>query len=131
MRKADQPAGCDPRRTLGRLGEDLAAAHLERLGYAIVARNYRTRYGEIDVVACDGHTLVIAEVKTRRGAAAGRSPLESVHEAKQFQVRRMAREWLAQTRQRPRTRELRFDAIGLTLDAAGRLIALEHVEAAF
>ena len=131
MRKSDQPVGCDPRRALGRLGEELAAAHLERLGYAIVARNYRTRYGEIDVVACDGHTLVIAEVKTRRSAAAGRSPLESVHASKQVQVRRMASEWLAQTRERPRTRELRFDAIGVTLDASGRLIGLEHLEAAF
>ena len=56
----------DLRHRLGRRGEQLAAEHLERLGFAIVARNHRTRFGEIDVIAHDGHTLVICEVKTRR-----------------------------------------------------------------
>jgi putative endonuclease len=119
----------DHRGPLGRRGEDLAVAHLERLGFAVVARNHRTRYGEIDVIACDGRALVFAEVKTRRGG--DRSPLESVGEEKQEQVRRMARAWLAETRERPRRGELRFDAIGITLDAAGGLLALEHVEGAF
>ena len=47
----------DPRRARGRLGEDLAAAHLQRLGFRVLARNARTRYGEIDLIAFDGHTL--------------------------------------------------------------------------
>ena len=121
----------DHRGGLGRRGEDLAAAHFARLGYAIVARNHRTRFGEIDLIVCDGRAVVIVEVKTRLATAAGRSPLESVHEGKQAQVRRMARAWLAETPERPRRQELRFDAIGVTLDAAGRLLALEHVEGAF
>ena len=121
----------DHRGSLGRRGEDLAAAHMERLGYAIVARNHRTRFGELDLIVCDGRTLVFAEVKTRRGAEPGRSPLESVRDGKQTRVRRMARAWLADTPDRPRTRELRFDAIGVTLTPDGRLLALEHVEAAF
>jgi putative endonuclease len=121
----------DHRGGLGRRGEDLAAAHLERLGFAIVARNHRTRFGELDLIACDGRTLVFAEVKTRRGAQAGRSPLESVRDGKQTQVRRMASAWLADTPDRPRTRELRFDAIGVNVAADGKLLALEHVEAAF
>ena len=119
----------DHRPALGRRGEDLAVAHLERLGYAVIARNHRTRFGEIDVIACDGRTLAFVEVKTRRSAS--RSPLESVDEAKQAQVRRMAAAWLAEAHERPRTRELRFDAIGVALDGAGRLVALEHVEGAF
>jgi putative endonuclease len=119
----------DHRGHLGRRGEDLAVAHLERLGYSVVARNHRTRYGEIDVIACDGRTLVFAEVKTRRGPS--RSPLESVGDEKQVQVRRMARAWLAEAGERPHRRELRFDAIGVTLSAGGRLLALEHVEGAF
>jgi putative endonuclease len=122
-------SAADHRGALGRQGEDLAVAHLERLGYAVIARNHRTRYGEIDVIAQDRHTLVFAEVKTRRSAR--RSPLESVHEDKQAQVRRMAVAWLAEGHPRPRTRELRFDAIGVALDAAGSLVALEHVEGAF
>jgi hypothetical protein len=59
----------DSRRVLGRRGEGLAAVHLERLGYAILARNVRTRYGEIDLIAFDGRTLAMIEVKTRRVGA--------------------------------------------------------------
>jgi putative endonuclease len=118
----------DPRQHLGRLGERLAAEHLERLGYAIVARNHRTRYGEIDVVACDGSTLVFCEVKTRRGRG---DPWDALHPAKQAQVRRMARAYLADAIDRPRVPLLRFDAIGIVIDARGRLTRLEHLEDAF
>ena len=62
----------DPRRALGALGEELAAAHLQRLGFVVLARNVRTRHGEIDLIAFDGRTLVFAEVKTRRVSAAAR-----------------------------------------------------------
>jgi len=61
-----QPGSSDPRRRLGRLGEDLAAAHLQRLGYAMLARNVRTRHGEIDLIAHRAGVLVFAEVKTAR-----------------------------------------------------------------
>src|SRR5580704_16672915 len=67
-------AGVDPRRTLGRLGEDLAAAHLGRLGFATLARNVRTRHGEIDLIVFDGRTLAFVEVKTRLARPAGRPP---------------------------------------------------------
>src|SRR5882672_4787710 len=61
----------DPRQALGRLGEQLALEHLERLGYSLVARNHRTRFGELDLIVTDGRALVFAEVKTRRGRHAG------------------------------------------------------------
>ncbi len=118
----------DPRHHLGRAGEDLAAEHLERLGYEIVARNHRTRYGEIDLVAADPDTLVIVEVKTRRGR--GR-PWDALDERKQRQVRRMGIAYLSDVPDRPRRSQVRFDAIGVTLDAAGRLTSLEHLENAF
>jgi putative endonuclease len=118
----------DPRQHLGRLGEQLAAEHLERLGYAIVARNHRTRYGEIDLVACDGRTLVFCEVKTRRGRG---QPWDALHPAKQAQVRRMARAYLSDEADRPRVPLLRFDAVGVCIDARGRLTRLEHLEDAF
>lgn len=124
------PPPSDARRALGRTGEDLACAHLERLGYAIVACNHRTRAGEIDVVACDETTLVFVEVKTRRGWAPGRA-FEALHPRKREQVRAMARSYLATVPERPRRRECRFDAIGVTIDPRGRLVALEHLEAAF
>jgi putative endonuclease len=117
------------RQQLGRLGERLAAEHLARLGYRIVVRNHRTRYGELDLVACDADRIVFVEVKARMGGP-GR-PLEKVDWRKQGQVRQMARAWLADTDDRPHRPEVRFDAIGVTVDTAGRLVALEHLEAAF
>jgi putative endonuclease len=121
----------DPRLHLGRTGEDLALAHLERLGYALVARNHRTRWGEIDLVVHDGQTLVFVEVKTRRAARTGRGPWEALHERKRAQVRRMAAAFLAEVEARPRAVDLRFDAIGVVIDPRGRLVALDHLEGAF
>jgi putative endonuclease len=118
----------DPRRHLGRLGEQLAAEHLERLGHTIVCRNHRTRYGEIDLIASDGETLVFCEVKTRRGRG---EPWDALHEAKRAQVRRMARAYLTEESDRPRTQLVRFDAIGVVIDLRGRLTRLEHLEDAF
>jgi putative endonuclease len=121
----------DLRQHLGRLGEDLALAHLERLGYALVARNHRTRYGELDLVVFDGRTLVFVEVKTRRASGSGRGPWEALHERKRRQVRRMSAAFLLEVTDRPRSAELRFDAIGVVIDAKGRLVRLDHLEAAF
>src|ERR1700742_5239817 len=114
----------DPRHSLGRRGEALAAEHLERLGYRIVARNYRTRFGELDLVATDDFVLVFCEVKTRRAG----DPWDSLGEAKRRQVRSMGRAWLADVRERPRCSELRFDAIGVVIDRDGALVRLEHLE---
>jgi putative endonuclease len=118
----------DPRHRLGQLGEQLAAEHLERLGYVIVARNHRTRFGEIDLVAADRDTLVFAEVKTRRGRG---SPWDALHERKRRQVRAMGFAYLSTVADRPRRKHLRFDAIGVTFDHAGRLTGLHHLESAF
>ena len=119
----------DPRHHLGRRGEQLAAEHLERLGYRVLARNHRTRYGELDLVAEGDGELVFCEVKTRRAGSG--SPWESLHDAKRSQVRKMAAAFLVEVRERPWSAELRFDAIGVVLDADGRLVALDHLEAAF
>ena len=119
----------DPRKHLGDLGERLASEHLERLGLAVVERNYRTRCGEIDIIARDARTLVFCEVKTRRSSA--RTPFESIGALKQRQVRRMAAEWLSERTNRAYVPELRFDAVAVTIDARGRLVGLEHLEAAF
>ena len=121
----------DLRHQLGRTGEDLALEHLQRLGYELVARNHRTRWGEIDLVVHDGSTLVFAEVKTRRATGSGRGPWEALHERKRSQVRRMAAAYLADVHDRPRAVELRFDAIGVVIDARNRLLRLDHLEGAF
>jgi putative endonuclease len=121
----------DVRHRLGRLGEQLAAEHLARLGFEIVERNYRTRWGELDIVAFDGRTLAFCEVKTRRMSEAGAEPLDAVRTRKRAQVRKMAAQWLAERVERPYADILRFDAIGITLDSVGGLARLEHVEDAF
>jgi putative endonuclease len=125
----------DPRRSLGSHGEELACAHLTRRGFAVVDRNFRTRYGELDVVARDERFLVFCEVKTRvaRGRPGPFGPLASVGVRKRRQVREMARQWLAERSGRLARRppELRFDAIGVTLKPTGHLVRLEHLEGAF
>jgi putative endonuclease len=120
------PAGS--RKSLGRLGEQLAAEHFERLGWRIVERNYQTRFGEIDLVAVDGDTLVFAEVKTCR---LGRGdPWQSLHERKRTQVRRLSGIWFNE-RSRPYFEQIRFDAIGVLVDDAGALVRLDHLQGAF
>jgi len=119
----------DARKTLGRLGEKLAAEHFERLGWRIVARNHRTRLGEIDLIAVDGDTLVFAEVKTCR---LGRNrPWDNLHARKCSQVRRLAGAWFAEQRERPSFARIRCDAIGIVLDDRDRLVRLDHLESAF
>ena len=121
----------DVRHVRGRRGEALAAEHFERLGFEVLARNHRTRFGELDLVAYDGETLVFAEVKTRRANRAGRGPWEALHEPKRKQVRRMAAAFLIEPGDRPRSAELRFDAVGVIIDGQGHLVRLDHLEAAF
>lgn len=123
----------DLRRDRGALGERLAAEHLERRGYRIVDRNFRTRHGELDIVAADSRTFVFCEVKTRvaggRGGPAG--PLDAIGTDKRRRLRALAREWLNRSDDRPWRPGLRFDAIGVTLSPRGELLSLEHVEEAF
>jgi putative endonuclease len=120
---------------LGRRGEQAAAEHLARRGFRILQRNYRTRWGEIDIIAFDGRTLAFCEVKSRRvrspGAADQRPPFESLHARKRAQVRRLARRWIHERFERPYAPLIRFDAIGVTFDWRGELVRLEHLEGAF
>ncbi|MGA9100488.1 YraN family protein [Aeromicrobium sp.] len=78
---------------LGTYGERVAAAHLRSLGMVVLARNWRCRFGEIDLVARDGSTLVICEVKTRTGSSHG-TPIEAVLGRKATRLRRLAAYWL-------------------------------------
>jgi putative endonuclease len=123
--------GNDVENDLGRTGEELAAQHLLRLGFQIVERNYRTRWGELDIVARAGSTLAFCEVKTRRAGGRAGGPLDAVGRDKQMRVRKMAGSWLMERRDRPYADVIRFDAIGVTVDACGRLLSLEHLEGAF
>jgi putative endonuclease len=90
------------------MGEDLACAELRRRGYAILARRYRTRYGEIDVIARDGDAIVFVEVKARRDEAFG-GGLAAVTAWKQQRIARMATDYLA--RQGLLDAPCRFDVV--------------------
>lgn len=120
----------DPRHVLGREGERHALEHLQRLGYDLVAANHRTRFGEIDLVMRDGGALVFVEVKSRRAQRAG-AVWEALDERKRRQVRSMARAFLHERPERPAAATIRFDAVGVVFDGHGRLVRLDHVEAAF
>ena len=102
------------------------------------ARNVRTRRGEIDLIAFDGRTLVFVEVKTRRvsgrqpGHGAGEDPLAGLRARQRKRLRSLAAAWLREQRAvRPRARTIRFDAIGVLVDARGGLQRLEHLEGAW
>jgi putative endonuclease len=121
----------DRTKELGRRGEELAAEHFSRLGYRVLARNHRTRFGELDLILADEDevTIVFCEVKSRRLSSGPWH--DNLHEKKQKQVRMMAAAWLAKVTDRPFGAELRFDAVGVTLDNRGELVRLDHVQAAF
>src|SRR5690606_20952724 len=93
---------------VGAYGERLAARHLVEAGLVVLERNWRSRSGEIDIIARDGDVLVLCEVKTRRGFGYGR-PSEAVGRRKLARLRQLAGEWLAQSQVRPR--EVRFDVV--------------------
>ena len=98
------------RQQLGQLGEDLAVRELTVRGYAILARRYRTKHGEIDIVAEDGGTIVFVEVRARATAEFGPAA-ESVTDGKKRKVTAMAVEYLA--RHRITKRPCRFDVVAI------------------
>jgi putative endonuclease len=112
---------------VGAYGERLAVRHLREAGLVLLDRNWRSRHGEIDIVARDGDVLVFCEVKTRRGPGFG-SPAEAVDGRKVARLRRLAAEWLAQSRVRPR--EVRFDVVCVLTPHRGSP-TVEHVRGAF
>lgn len=78
---------------LGEYGERVAVEHLRSLGMVVLARNWTCKFGEIDIVARDGTTLVICEVKTRSSSAYG-GPFEAITGRKAARLRRLAMHWL-------------------------------------
>jgi len=126
--RSERPAAPrkSPPQLLGSIGERLALEHYQRLGFTLLERNRRTPSGELDLILADARTLVFVEVKTASVDAL--DPLDSLTARKLRRLRRAAREWLASSPERPRVRQLRFDAVAVVLDDAGRLVSLEQFE---
>ena len=95
----------------GKKGEELAAAHLAKAGYRIIERNYRCLFGEVDIVAEEGETLVFVEVKSRRSARYG-DPQLAVGREKQKKISRVAMHYLTE---RHLCRPARFDVVAVKL----------------
>src|SRR6476469_8393361 len=123
----------DSRRRTGAIAEDYVARRLVTAGWEIVERNARTRYGELDIVARDGSVLVFIEVKgARQGTQFGpERPILSIDHRKQQRVRRLATAWMSERREQPPYDEIRFDAVGVTLDRNDRPVHVDYVKAAF
>jgi putative endonuclease len=112
-----------PSDALGRYGEDIAARHLTADGMVILDRNWRCDVGELDIVAREGSTLVLVEVKTRRSAAFG-SPAEAVTWRKAARLRKLALRWVAQSDLHPAT--IRIDVVGVIRGPRGAAV-VEHL----
>ena len=117
----------DPRARLARRGEDLACELLRTAGLEVVARNWRCREGEIDVLASAPGLLVVCEVKTRRGDGFG-SAAAAVTWSKQRRLRRLAAAYLAEAGLPPVV--VRFDVVAVTWPR-GRAPVAEHLQGAF
>ena len=102
------------RRSVGVSGEELAAAWYVRRGYEVVARNWRCREGELDLVLRGGRSYVFCEVKARTTDAFG-APVEAVNREKQQRVRRLAAIWLQRDAPRPAA-GIRFDVASVSGD---------------
>lgn len=112
---------------LGRLGEEYAARYLRTLGWVILERNWRVRFGEIDIIArTPSGCVVVVEVKTRRSVSAG-IPAAAVTRAKAQRLRCLAGAWLAEAR--PRCSGVRIDIISWeALD--DHTLRLDHLRSA-
>jgi putative endonuclease len=109
------------RKGVGQEGEQLAADHLTRLGYRIIARNYRCPFGEVDIVARDGTVLAFVEVKSRRSDRYG-DPQQAVDHRKQGKLSRIALYYLAD--QHLSNQPARFDVVAVRLDSKGSRVEL-------
>jgi putative endonuclease len=108
------------RSELGFRGEQYAADYLNSLGYLLVERNFRTKFGEIDLIYRDGETWVFVEVKTKTGVSFG-TPEEMFGRSKFFKVKRMAQVYL-----KGEEKMCRIDVVAVVVDQSGELSALRH-----
>lgn len=122
--------GTDRRMETGRSGEAVASRHLELQGYVILARNWRCKLGEVDIVAGRGGMVIFVEVRTRRGTSRFGTPAESVDARKQARLRRIAQAYLL-AHGWPDEAAVRFDVMDIRWPAKDGQPQIRHHEAAF
>ena len=116
------------RRRRGKIGEQAAARHLKKSGYKILVKNYRGRWGEIDLVCRHDDTLVFVEVKAR-GLNSWGTPAEAVTATKQRRIIRTAYEYLGELK--TQDMPVRFDVVEVFLDANGEAMRCQTIPSAF
>ena len=114
------------RQKFGKFGEDLAGRYLKKMGYQVICRNYRTRFGEIDIIAKDADTIVFVEVKSRRTSTFGH-PKYSITHKKQERISKTALYYLKENNQS--NCRARFDVV--TINAADKKTDVEIIKNAF
>lgn len=114
------------KQNIGKLGEDIAVKYLENHGYKILGRNYRKPWGEIDIVAQQGHELVFVEVKTQR-IGFGWRPEENITRHKKHQLSRIINTYLKQS-QMCGVVDWRIDVVAIELDFETKNAKIEHIE---
>jgi putative endonuclease len=114
------------RKNFGDSAERLAAMHLEKNGYRILARNVRTRFGEIDLIAEDGDGIAFVEVKARRTRAHG-APEEALTPRKQLRLVQLADAFIAE-HEMFQDKAWRIDVVAVELDKTGKLIRVEIIK---
>ena len=117
-----------PGQLSGRIGEEATARLLEQRGWRILARNFRRRFGEIDIVARQGDTLIFVEVKTRSSLRFG-APAEAVDARKRRRLSKTALDYMM--RSHLTDLNARFDVASVLLDDQGRIARIELLENAF
>ncbi|MFC4775411.1 YraN family protein [Paenibacillus sp. GCM10023252] len=124
-----RPSSGSRRQTVGRVGEEAAAAYLLESGHRIVERNWRCRTGELDIIAEYGEILIIVEVRARRAGGRFGTAAESVDARKQLQVRLTSEVYRRGVRASDRS--VRFDVITVLMDYQLSILELRHIEGAF
>jgi putative endonuclease len=109
-------------KSLGTRGEDAAAAYLVRRGWTVLERNWRCPEGELDIIAHDGRSPIVCEVKTRSSTEYG-DPLEAITRQKARRLRRLAARWAAARGVPPAS--VRIDVLGLVTDRSG--FTIDHL----
>ncbi|WP_028778296.1 YraN family protein [Shimazuella kribbensis] len=116
------------RKAIGQRGEDIAAGYLVSKGWELIARNWSTKLGELDIVANDGLQLIFVEVRTTTSNQFGLG-FQSVQYRKQQQVRKLAVQFMQ--KQKLEHLSIRFDVISVLLTKEREFVDLNHLEGAF
>ena len=115
------------KRSLGNIGEEIALEYFKRNGFEIYERNYRTRFGEIDLIAKKRNLIIFVEVKTRKSLDFG-EPIEAIDKRKQQKIKFLANLYLSKIKG---SYQVRFDVFLLVLDENNKILSWEHIPNAF